>query len=151
MPLMNSESPVQPVKTFTAESLPVRVYGSQTDMARDAAQITHAYLKEVLARQGSAAAILATGNSQIQFLDALIAMGGIDWSKITLFHMDEYLGMDANHPASFRRYLRERVETRVRPRVFHYIQGDTLLPLDECGRYTVLLNAQPIDLCCLGI
>jgi glucosamine-6-phosphate deaminase len=148
---MNTETPVQPVKTFTADQLPVRVYASQSDMARDAAQMTHAYLRDVLAKQNSAAAILATGNSQIQFLDTLIALGGIDWSKITLFHMDEYLGMDANHSASFRRYLRERVETKVRPRVFHYIQGDTLLPLDECQRYTALLKAQPIDLCCLGI
>src|SRR5436190_21918013 len=148
---MNTDSAVQPVKTFSVDSLPVRVYRSQGDMARDVARIARDYLAEVLAKQNSAAVILATGNTQIEFLEALIALGGVDWSKITLFHMDEYLGLDANHSASFRRYLRERVETRVRPRVFHYIQGDTLLPLDECGRYTVLLNAQPIDLCCLGI
>ena len=65
--------------------------------------------------------------------------------------MDEYLGIDANHPASFRRYMRERVESRVHPKVFHYLAGDAPLPLDECERYTTLLKAQPIDLCCLGI
>jgi len=65
--------------------------------------------------------------------------------------MDEYLGIDAGHKASFRRYMRERVEQRVKPRQFHYLEGDALLPLDECERYTRLLEAQPIDLCCLGI
>jgi glucosamine-6-phosphate deaminase len=65
--------------------------------------------------------------------------------------MDEYLGLPASHPASFRRYMRERVESKLKPRAFHYIEGDALLPLDECDRYTRLLEAQPIDLCCLGI
>ena len=148
---MNTENAVQPVKTFVADALPVRIYASQTDMACDVARIARDYLVDLLARQGSVAIILATGNSQIEFLNALVALGGVDWSKTTLFHMDEYLGIDANHTASFRRYLRERVETRVRPRTFHYIQGDTLLPLDECKRYADLLAAQPIDLCCLGI
>jgi glucosamine-6-phosphate deaminase len=108
-------------------------------------------LTDVLARKGSAAVILATGNSQIKFLEQLIALGGIDWSRITLFHMDEYLGIDGNHPASFRRYMRERVEQRVKPKAFNYLEGDAALPLNECARYARLLEAQPIDLCCLGI
>src|SRR5436305_951607 len=65
--------------------------------------------------------------------------------------MDEYLAINTSHKASFRRYMRERVEQRVKPRQFHYLEGDTMLPLDECERYTKLLQAQPIDLCCLGI
>lgn len=109
------------------------------------------HLEETLARQGAAAVILATGNSQFQFLDALVALGGVDWPRVMLFHMDEYLGIDAAHPASFRRYLRERVESRVKPGQFHYLEGDALLPLKECERYAKLLAAQPIDLCCLGI
>jgi len=148
---MNTARAVQPTKTFIADSLPVRVYGSPGEMARDVAQIAQTYLLEVLAKQGSAAVILATGNSQIEFLEALIGLGGFDWSKITLFHMDEYLGIKADHSASFRRYMRERVEWRVRPRAFYYIAGDTPLPLDECERYTKLLQGRPIDLCCLGI
>jgi glucosamine-6-phosphate deaminase len=138
-------------RTFQVEALKVWVYSRRDDLARDVALVAHAHLQETLARQGSAAAILATGNSQIQFLDALVALGGIDWSRLTLFHMDEYLGLDGNHPASFRRYMRERVETRVKPGRFHYLEGDAPLPLDECDRYTRLLQAQPIDLCCLGI
>jgi len=139
------------VKTFTADALPVRIYPTQSDLSTDVAQIVRDHLASVITRQGSAAAIMATGNSQIQFLDRLVALGGVDWSKVTLFHMDEYLGIAADHPASFRRYMRERVESRVKPASFHYLDGDADLPLDECARYTALLRAQPIDLCCLGV
>lgn len=146
-----SNSQTTPVKTFQVDELSVRVYDSEAAIAQDAAQLAHTYLQNAIGEQGSATVILATGNSQIKFLDALIAKGGVDWSKITLFHLDEYLGIDAEHPASFRRYMRERVEKRVNPAVFHYIQGDALQPLDECDRYSQLLQAQPIDLCCLGV
>ena len=140
-----------PVRAFQADALPVRVHRSLAEMAQDAAHIAHGHLTGVLAAQSTAACILATGNSQIRFLEHLIALGGIDWSRLTLFHMDEYLGIDASHQASFRRYMRERVESRVKPGHFHYIEGDALLPLDECKRYSDLLEAQPIDLCCLGV
>ncbi len=139
------------VKTFTAGALPVRVYASQAELSTDVAQLVRDHFAATLARQGSAAAIMATGNSQIQFLDKLVALGGVDWSKVTLFHMDEYLGIGADHPASFRRYMRERVASRVRPGHFHFLEGDVDLPLDECARYSALLKAQPIDLCCLGV
>ena len=140
-----------PVKILQADALAVRVYRAQNDLAQDAAAVAQRYLQETLARQEAASVIFATGNSQLQFLDALVVLGGVDWSRVTLFHMDEYLGIDVNHRASFRRYLRERVESRVKPKRFHYLEGDALLPLKECERYARLLAAQPIDLCCLGI
>ncbi len=140
-----------PLKTFTVEALNVRVYANQEDLAKAVTQDVQAHLKEVLRAHGRAAAIMATGNSQIRFLEQLVRLGGIDWSRITLFHMDEYLGIPGDHKASFRRYMRERVESLVRPLAFHYIEGDTTLPLNECERYSTLLAAQPIDLCCLGI
>jgi glucosamine-6-phosphate deaminase len=147
----SAETVVAAVKTLKADALSVRVYAHQAEMARGVARIAQGYLREILAAKGSAAAILATGNSQIMFLEELIRLGGVEWSQITLFHMDEYLGISDQHKASFRRYMRERVERRVKPRAFHYLEGDALLPLDECERYTALLRAQPIDLCCLGV
>jgi glucosamine-6-phosphate deaminase len=141
----------QASRTFQIDALEVRVYPRQADLARAAAAVAQNCLQEVLARQGAATAILASANSQIQFLEALVALGGVDWSRLTLFHMDEYLGIDADHPASFRRYMRERVERLVKPRQFHYLQGDAMEPLAECERYARRLQAQPIDLCCLGI
>jgi glucosamine-6-phosphate deaminase len=142
---------LSPIKTFQVDELPVRVYASQDDLARDAARQVQAHLVHCIAERGQASAILATGNSQIRFLEELIKLGGVDWSKLTLFHMDEYLGIDGNHPASFRRYMRERVEARVKPKAFHYLQGEADQPLNECARYADLLQIQEIDLCCLGI
>ena len=146
-----TSSAAAPLRVFQADALPVRVYKSQADMAADAARMAHEYLTGLLAKQAGVACILATGNSQIRFLEQLIALGGIEWSRTTLFHMDEYLGLEATHKASFRRYMRERVEARVKPGRFHYIEGDAALPIEECKRYTQLLSAQPIDLCCLGV
>lgn len=146
-----SASATGPVKTFTVDELPVRVYANRSDLAIDTARVVNEYLQKRLESQGLAAVILATGNSQIEFLSQLISLNGVDWSRVTLFHMDEYLGIDASHSASFRCYMRERVERLVKPRVFHFLEGDALLPLEECERYSVLLRAQPIDLCCLGI
>ncbi|AUT02761.1 glucosamine-6-phosphate deaminase [Nostoc sp. CENA543] len=138
-------------KVFHVDRLAVQVYQSESDMAQDVAMIAQKHLQSVLQYQEKAAVLLATGNSQLKFLEALIGLGGVDWSRITLFHLDEYLGINADHPASFRHYMRERVEKRVSPHQFHYIAGDTLEPLTECDRYTKLLQAQPINLCCLGI
>lgn len=129
----------------------MRVHESPDDLALDAARTAREHLLALLVRKSSAAVILATGNSQIRFLDELIRLGGVDWSRLTLFHMDEYLGISARHKGSFRHYLHERVEKRVRPGQFHYIEGDALEPLAECKRYAGLLREQPIDLCFLGI
>lgn len=148
---MSSPAVPIPVRSFNADQLPVHVFAGQEDVALYMTLAVREALSEAIARHGSAAAILATGNSQIRFLRHLVELGGVDWSKVTLFHMDEYLGVPAEHPACFRRYMKERVESLLRPRVFHYLGGDALLPFDECDRYTSLLKAQPIDLCCMGV
>ncbi len=147
---MSTPSPV-PTRSFRVDDLSVRIFLSQDDLSRYVADRVRELLIAAIARQGSVAAILATGNSQIRFLERLVSAGGVDWARVTLFHMDEYLGISATHPASFRRYMHERVEQLVHPRAFHYLAGDADLPLDECDRYTALLKAQPIDLVCLGI
>ncbi len=147
----SAATPAAPLRAFHVESLSVRVFRTQPDLARDAALTARAALQEAITGQGAAAMIFAAANSQVQTLDALVALDGIQWSKVTMFHMDEYLGLDANHSASFRRFLRERVEQRVRPKTFHFIEGQAMQPLAECERYARLLDAQPIDLCLLGI
>jgi glucosamine-6-phosphate deaminase len=148
---MKSEPASAPSATFAVDALAVRVYPNQQALARDAAALVGAHLQATLATQGTARVILASATSQVEFLESLVTLEGIDWPRITVFHMDEYLGVGADHPASFRRFLRERVESRVRAAAFHYIQGECLEPLDECDRYTRLLQAQAVDLCCLGI
>jgi glucosamine-6-phosphate deaminase len=133
------------------DQLPVRVYAGQPDLAADAARMVQEFLVQCIAERGEARAILATGNSQIRFLEELIKLGGVDWSKVTLFHMDEYMGIKADHKASFRRYMRERVESLVKPKIFHYIEGDADQPLTECTRYADYLQEREIDLCCMGV
>ncbi|NET02100.1 MAG: glucosamine-6-phosphate deaminase [Sphaerospermopsis sp. SIO1G1] len=138
-------------KSFYVDRLLVEIYKSEAEMAVAAAGIVQKYLVNLLQEKETIAILLATGNSQLQFLDALIALGGIDWKRIILFHLDEYLGISGEHPASFSYYLRERVEKRVLPQKFHYLEGNSLEPIAECDRYTKLLQNQIIDLCLLGI
>lgn len=139
------------LRTLKVDNLSIHIYNSDTELAQNAAVMVRDYLVDILSQQAQAAILLATGNSQIQFLEALIALDGVNWSRIVLFHLDEYLGIADENRASFRYYLRERVEKKVNPKQFYYIQGDTLEPLAECDRYTNLLTSQPIDLCLLGI
>ena len=94
--------------------------------------------------------MLATGNSQLAFLAELVTRSDVDWTRVTAFHMDEYVGMGADHPASFARYMRERVAEKVPLRDFHYLDG-TADPEAEARRYAALLQAHPLDLCCAGI
>ncbi|MEO1377607.1 MAG: glucosamine-6-phosphate deaminase [Cyanobacteria bacterium J06635_10] len=138
-------------KDFRVDSLGVQIYKSETELALSAATIVQEYLQLILQQKQTATVLFATGNSQIKFLDALTNLNNIDWSRIICFHLDEYLGISGDNSSSFRYYLKERVEKRISPSLFHYIEGDTLQPLQECDRYSKLLKAQPIDLCFLGI
>jgi len=136
---------------FQVDRLAVRVHETAQQVAIAAAEMVATSLIEGLERQELIAILLATGNSQIQFLEALTANKSLDWSRIECLHLDELMGISANHPGSFRYYLRERVQKRVHPRAFYYIEGDALSPLPECDRYASLLAAREIFLCCLGV
>jgi glucosamine-6-phosphate deaminase len=140
-----------PLRTFQVDALQVEVYRHQADLVGSVVQQTLSYLSKVMARQGTAAAILASGASQIELLKDLTTCREIDWGRLTLFHLDEYLGIAGTHPASFQLFMRGLVEQKVAVHKFNYLAGDTLEPIAECDRYHQLLSAQPIDLCFLGI
>jgi glucosamine-6-phosphate deaminase len=149
---MSNQSPSpSATRAFSAGSLRVEVYRSNAEMGRAAAAQVAARLGQALAGGKIARFIMATGNSQISYTASLLQDFGLPWDRIECFHMDEYVGMDANHPASFRRWMRERVESVVHPRAFHYIRGDAPDPQAECARYAALLQAAPIDVISLGI
>lgn len=139
------------IKTAQVDQLDIRIASDAQALTQDAATMAQAYLQNLLKQQATVSIILATGNSQLQFLEAIACSNQLDWSRIILFHLDEYLGITAEHPGSFRYYLRQRVEQRVSPRTFHYIEGDASQPLKECDRYSNLLQQQAINLCLLGI
>ncbi len=115
--------------------------------ARDAVEVIGVAIRD----RGHANVMFASGNSQFSFLDQLARGGGVDWSRVTGFHMDEYLGLAAEHPAGFGRYMRERVISQLHPAEFHVIDGEAADAQAECVRYSALLRAHPLDLCCLGI
>lgn len=94
--------------------------------------------------------VVGTGNSQEDLVKALAQTSSIDWSRVEVFHMDEYVGMSATHPASFRRWLRTRLADPVRPYKVHYLNGDVPNLEEECRRYGDLLRSEPIDVCFLG-
>lgn len=103
-------------------------------------------------RQGEARIVIATGASQFATLSTLVSRSDIDWSKVECFHLDEYIGISPDHPASFRRYLQERFVARVRGlRAFHGVNGDARDPREECARLGRLIAAKSIDVLCLGI
>lgn len=101
--------------------------------------------------QGSANVILATGTSQFETLNQLLEDKTIDWSKVTVFHLDEYIGLPITHPASFRKYLMERFFSQV-PQLknYHLIDGEKD-PEKECERLSQLIQAHPIDVAFVGI
>jgi glucosamine-6-phosphate deaminase len=107
-------------------------------------------IRQAIAQQGQATIIVATGASQFEMLSALIEQPDIDWSRITAFHLDEYIGMPSTHPASFRKYLKERLVDKVPIGTFHYINGEDNAQA-ECDRLAPLINAQPIDVAFMGI
>ncbi len=129
----------------------IRVFDSKTEMGIAAAQNASSIIRQKIDNQGLARIVLATGVSQFEMLEALVKEP-IDWSKTTVFHLDEYIGLPATHPASFRRYLRDRFVDRVAGLAdFHAIDGEAADAAAECRRLAALLQAAPIDLACIGI
>ncbi|MFI5184601.1 MAG: glucosamine-6-phosphate deaminase [Vicinamibacteria bacterium] len=126
-------------------------FDTKASMAQAAAARAAASLRDVIARAGRAHVIAATGASQFEFLEALTIAPGIDWAKTTFFHLDEYVGIPETHPASFRRYLKERIVAKVHPGVFHFLEGDAADPLAEARRVGEILSRHPIDVAFVGI
>jgi glucosamine-6-phosphate deaminase len=130
----------------------INISPSKEELGRRAALLGAAEIQTALASRGQAHVIVATGASQFDTLDQLVQQPGIDWSRVHFFHLDEYAGMDASHPASFRRYLRERLVDRLPqpPAAFHYVSGEGDLEA-ECRRLGDLIQKHPIDVAFIGI
>ncbi|MCC9600133.1 glucosamine-6-phosphate deaminase [Stieleria sp. JC731] len=123
---------------------------SAKEMGRYAAEHAAANLRQAIAEKGKAAMIVATGASQFEVLANLVDQPGIDWSCVDGFHLDEYVGIDANHPASFCRYLRERFVDKVQLASFHYLDGSAD-PLDTIRAAAKAISEVEIDVAMVGI
>jgi glucosamine-6-phosphate deaminase len=140
----------EPVRHRTVERLLVCSFATRRAMARQAAHDTAVEIRARLAGAAGVRMIFAAAPSQAEMLEALIAEPGIDWRRITAFHMDEYIGLAADAPQRFAVWLREHLFDRVPFAAVHPIlpEGD---PHAAAERYAALLGAAPIDIVCLGI
>ena len=126
------------------------VSDNKEELGRKAAARGAALIRQTLEEKGEARIIVATGASQFEMLEALV-QEEVDWSKVTGFHLDEYIDLPATHPASFRKYLKERFVDKVPLKQFYYVQGDTGDPEGECKRLGEIIRKNPIDVAFIGI
>lgn len=121
-------------------------------LGREAARCGASLIRRAIAGQGRACVIMATGASQFEMLQNLVRSENLDWSRVEAFHLDEYIDLPASHPASFRRYLKERfVDQLPAPlKAFHFIDGETD-PGAECARLNSLLSCTAVDVAFVGI
>jgi glucosamine-6-phosphate deaminase len=133
------------------DQLSVSIFDTVEGLAATTADDLAAILRQAIAERGTAAVIVATGNSQLAFYQKLQSRDDIAWDRVTVFHMDEYLGLSEQHPASFRHILHERLVDVVRPRAFYGIAGDAINVAAEMERYVALLEAHRPIACVMGI
>ena len=128
----------------------IRILEDKLALGRSAAEHAANSLRAALRDNGRVRMVAATGASQFEFLDALTGAGDIDWSRVEMFHLDEYVGLPITHPASFRKYLLERLIHRTAITQYHFLdgQGDAHDTASKVGRE---LAAQPVDIAFVGI
>lgn len=128
------------------------IFDNKSEMAAAAAQYAANSIRSALESNRAANIILATGASQFEMLSALVEEKDIDWSKVTMFHLDEYVGLEITHPASFRKYLQERFVEQVSPlKAVHFVNGDSDDPQHECKRLNQIIAEHPINTAMVGI
>ncbi len=143
-------STVKPIKTARYDRLPVHIYRSNEEMGQAASLEARDIINRAVSERGEANIILATGNSQLTFLRALRILEGIEWPRVRVFHMDEYVGISPDHKASFPHFLREHFLDFVTPFVFFPISGQPSDLLQTCANYTRLLKTYPADMVAMG-
>ncbi len=129
----------------------INVSANAEELGRIAGETAAVLIRKAIAENGNANIILATGTSQFQTLQQLISEQGIDWGKVTMFHLDEYIGLSITHPASFRKYLQERFISKVPGLKAAYLIDGEAEPKEECERLGQLISKLSIDIALVGI
>ena len=127
----------------------INISTSKQELGKRAALLGANLIREAITQKDEANIIVATGASQFEMLSFLIDEE-IDWAKVTGFHLDEYINLPNDHPASFRKYLKERFVEKVNPGKFHYVNGEQD-PVEECHRLDQLISQHSIDVAFVGI
>jgi len=127
------------------------VFKTKDEMAAAAASSVVQAIKHAIRGKGQANIVVGTGNSQSEMYAHLVASKGVDWFKVVMFHLDEYIGLAPGHPAGLRTYLMKYFVDKVGPlRAMYLIKGEAPDPVQECKRMGVLIQAHPIDVACIG-
>jgi len=138
------------VKTTRVSQLQIRILEDKETVGQAAAEQAGNSLRQAIRQNGVVRIVAATGASQFEFLDALTSFPGIDWHRVEVFHLDEYVGLPINHPASFRKYLLERLINKTGISRYHFLngEGDAQASAMQVG---LELQSAPIDLLFAGI
>ena len=128
----------------------IKVFDDKIQLGEAAARQAADAIERAISRSGRARIIAATGMSQFEFLNALRTTPGVDWTKVEMFHLDEYVGLPATHPASFRKYLLERLIEPAGITRYHLLDGEAD-PVEVCKRAGAEISAAPIDVAFVGI
>lgn len=140
------------LRSFDVDKIQVEIYPSKLAASVAAAAKASSILNmgDIASNGRRLRIVVGTGNSQEDMVKALAQGASIYWNRVEVFHMDEYVGMPATHPASFRRWLKTRLVDAVHPVQAHYLNGDAQDLEEECRRYENILRSGPIDVCFLG-
>ena len=128
----------------------IKCFNDKKEMARVAADQAASILRDTIQKQGKARLIAATGAAQFEFLEALTRLPAIDWKRVEMFHLDEYIGLPETHPASFCRFLKERLIQKTGMVHYHLLNGDED-PAEVIRRTGEALQSEPIDVAFVGI
>ena len=143
-----------PTRQFSVDKLNVEVYADRNSMGQAAAEYVAAHLGDLLKTQAEVRMVVGSAPSQDEFFAHLTGprlREIVDWTRVVVFHMDEYIGLPADHPQNFRAYQRQNLLSKVDVKAFHEIRGEASDVEAECERLEKLLAERPIDVVCLGI
>src|SRR6266851_5158106 len=128
----------------------IKLFDDKREMAKVAAGQAASDLRQAIREQGKARIIAATGAAQFEFLEALTSLPGIDWKRVEMFHLDEYVGLPASHPASFSNYLQQRLIQKTGITQHHLLNGEGD-PAEVIGRTSQALRQAPVDVAFVGV
>jgi len=130
----------------------ISIYKNKKETSKEAALQAASILNKAIRQKGRATLVIATGVSQLDFIKHLVTEGNVDWSKTRMFHLDEYIGLPETHPASFRKYLKEKFISKVNKlKKVNLINGNTDDPQKECDHLNKILQNEIVDIAFVGV
>lgn len=137
-------------RSFALENLKVKIFQDRIAMGQAAGQVVASRMVEMLKKK-DLTMVFASAPSQNEFLEELSKSPGIEWKRVTAFHLDEYVGLPGTASQNFGRFLREKLFDKVNPGKVHYLNGMSGDPEAECERYAALFPDDAFDIACIGI